>query len=152
MLLIPPATLATVPEFGAFTLEYVQNLNGIDTTRSLSEWILGIGVDDVVSVDHETWSELVEPLGGLTLSNPDPLSGADGVVFPAGEITLAPDQVGPSRTPSTGCFARSWCGNRGSTPWPTADQRWCSPANKTAAWPGSCRRSPQQSTGWPHCR
>lgn len=95
VLLIPPATLATVPEFGAFTLEYIQNLNGVDTTRSLSEWILGIGVDDVVPVDHDTWAELVEPLGGLTLSNPDPLSGPDGVVFPAGEITLAPDQVGP---------------------------------------------------------
>jgi hypothetical protein len=96
VLLVPPATIAAVPEFGDLTLEYVQSLNGTDTTFSLIEWILGLGIDDVVVLGHGTWAELVEPLGGLTLTNPDDLTGPDGAVrFPAGTLALAPDEVGP---------------------------------------------------------
>ena len=96
VLLVPPATLATVPDIGALTLEYVQNLNGTESTHSLMEWVLGIGIDDVVEMGHGTWADLVEPLGGLQLVNPDDLHGGDGsVVFPSGELELAPDDVGP---------------------------------------------------------
>ena len=96
VLLVPPATLATVPDIGALTLEYVQNLNGTDSTHSLMEWVLGIGIDDVVEMSHGTWGDLVEPIGGLSLINPDDLHDDDGaVLFPSGELELAPDEVGP---------------------------------------------------------
>jgi hypothetical protein len=96
VLLVPPRTLASLPEFGDFTLAYIQDLNGTDSTRSLVEFVLGLGIDDVVELTHEGWAELVTPLGGLTLTNPDDLAGPDGAVrFPAGELTLAPEEVGP---------------------------------------------------------
>lgn len=94
-LLIPPATVASIPDLGDFTLRFIQAENGIESTHSLAEWILGIGIDEVAELDHDLWSQLIEPLGGLTLVNPDSLSGPDGLVFEAGEITLAPDEVGP---------------------------------------------------------
>jgi hypothetical protein len=96
VLLIPPRTLASVPQFGDFTLEYIQDLNGTDNTRSLVEFVLGLGLDDVVEVTDSDWAELVEPLGGIVVVNPDGLTSPDGsLVFPAGELTLEPDQVGP---------------------------------------------------------
>jgi hypothetical protein len=95
-LLIPPATLASVPTFGDLTLEYVQTVNGTDTTVSLTEWVLSMAIDEVVEMDHQTWADLIEPLGGLTITNPDTLTDPEGVIrFPAGEITLAPADVGP---------------------------------------------------------
>lgn len=94
VILIPPATMGTAPNIGELALEYVQVVNGVDATHALAEVILRIGVDDAIELDHDTWAALTEPLEGLTLSNPDPLDGPEGVVFPAGEITLAPDEVG----------------------------------------------------------
>ena len=96
VLLLPPSTRVAVPDIGDLTLEYVQNLNGSESTHSLMEWVLGIGIDDVVEVTDDTWAEIVEPLGGLSLTNPDTITAADGsVTFPAGELTLAPEEVGP---------------------------------------------------------
>lgn len=96
VLLVPPSTLASVPDFGDLTLEYVQPLNGTDTTRSLTEWILGIGLDDVVELDRDSWTELLGPIGGVTITNPDELRNPDGSVrFAPGELTLRPDDVAP---------------------------------------------------------
>ena len=96
VLLIPPRTLASVPQFGDFTLEYIQDLNGTDNTRSLVEFVLGLGLDEVVEVTDSDWAELVEPLGGLVVVNPDTLTSPDGsAAFPAGELVLEPALVGP---------------------------------------------------------
>ena len=96
VLLVPPATVASVPEFGDLTLEYVQHANGTDTTVSLTEWILRTGIDEIVEVDHDDWAEMTRPFGGLTLTNPDELRSPDGeVVFPAGRRTLLPEEIGP---------------------------------------------------------
>ncbi|MFP3906741.1 MAG: LCP family protein [Acidimicrobiales bacterium] len=95
-LLMAPSTVASVPDLGDLTLEYIQSINGTESTWSLMEWVLGIGIDEVTEIGHDTWAEAVEPLGGLTITNPDALSAEDGeLTFEAGEVTLAPEEVGP---------------------------------------------------------
>ncbi len=59
---------------------------------------LSIGLTEATEVTPQRWAELVAPLGSLTVDNPDDVvvadeSGATRVVFPAGEIELAPDEV-----------------------------------------------------------
>src|SRR5690606_6202049 len=84
VLLVPPRTLVDVPEFGESTLESIQALNGSEGALSFVEYVLALAVD-----------ALVAPLGGLTVSNPDSISGPTGEVrFAAGELELAPDEVG----------------------------------------------------------
>lgn len=95
VLLVPPRTLVDVPEFGEFTIEYIQALNGSESALSFVEYVLALGVDELVELRHDDWANLVAPLGGLTVSNPDSISGPAGEVrFAAGELELAPDELG----------------------------------------------------------
>ena len=59
---------------------------------------LSIGLTDATEVTPQRWAELIAPIGSLTIDNPDDVvatdeSGSSSVVFPAGEIELAPDEV-----------------------------------------------------------
>src|SRR5690606_12450657 len=95
VLLVPPRTLVDVPEFGEFTIEYIQALNGSESALSFVEYVLALGVDELVELRHDDWANLVAPPGGLTVSNPDSISGPAGEVrFAAGELELAPDELG----------------------------------------------------------
>jgi hypothetical protein len=96
VLLVPPKTLVEVPDYGEFTIEYIQALNGSEASLEFVEYVLALGVDELAEVRHADWAALVEPLGSLRVANPDAITGPDGdVLFEAGEIDLAPEQVGP---------------------------------------------------------
>jgi hypothetical protein len=96
VILVPPRTFVSVPDLGDFTIDYIQDLNGSDSSVSFIEFSLRLGIDETVELTHDDWAELVEPFGGLTVTNPDDIAGPDGaLLFGAGRLELAPDEVGP---------------------------------------------------------
>ena len=96
VLLVPPPTFVDVPDIGGLSLEYVHVFNGLDSTVTLTELVLRMGIDDVVELRTDDWTRLVEPLGTIGLTNPDELRADDGsVAFASGRLQLTADQVGP---------------------------------------------------------
>ncbi|MBK5223719.1 MAG: hypothetical protein JJE52_12785 [Acidimicrobiia bacterium] len=94
VLLMPPGTLADIPEIGRLPIEASYDFNGADSARSTAERAMHVGIDEVVVITAAEWADMVELTGPVTVTNPDVLRGADGsVVFPAGRLELAPDDV-----------------------------------------------------------
>ncbi|MCU0269894.1 MAG: LCP family protein [Acidimicrobiales bacterium] len=96
---VPMTTVLEVPGVGAVPLDAAYEYGGIEALQKAVEGVLGTGMQTTVVVGPAEWADLVEPVGPLTVDNPDDVAvpGADGVervVFPKGEITLAPDEVG----------------------------------------------------------
>lgn len=90
VLLVPPATQLGDGD-GAFTLGTVAALGGsTDAIVPGLQDLLGIGLSEVVVVDDARWAELLAPVAPLALDNPDAVGD-----FPAGSLSLAPEQVGP---------------------------------------------------------
>ena len=94
VVLLPPTTAVDLPELGTLPLDYVQAFNGSDATKALMERALGLGIDSVVEVRDADWADMVEPLDGLSIQNPDDLAAPDGGRFAPGPLTLEPDEVG----------------------------------------------------------
>lgn len=114
-LFLPPLTAVDQPD-GPVTLRDAWEENGEQGLTEAVEQLLGVGIaefssdgtlltttpDDVplVEVDRAQWAQLVDPVAPITLDNPDAIEqlGPDGEViarFPAGEIELEADAVGP---------------------------------------------------------
>ena len=94
VMLVPPATIADLPDLGPFPIDASFGFSGPDAARSTTEWALGIGIDEAVVVSDDEWAEVVASTGPLTLTNPDDLRDADGeIVFPSGPLELTPDEV-----------------------------------------------------------
>jgi LytR cell envelope-related transcriptional attenuator len=90
VLLLPPATRIN-GEDDAATLDFVSAYGSSreDVVTAIQD-LLGVGITEAVEVDDARWSELVAPVAPLALENPDAVGE-----FPAGELSLAPEQVGP---------------------------------------------------------
>jgi hypothetical protein len=90
VLLVPPAARLT-DEADAFTLAAVAAFGGSPEAivPGLQD-LIGIGIAEVAVVDDARWSELLAPVGPLAIDNPDAVGD-----FPAGSISLTPEQVGP---------------------------------------------------------
>jgi hypothetical protein len=96
VVLVPPDTEVDLPGIGTLTIDASAALSGVDSVLGVTEQLLHLSIDDVVVLDAEGWRRAVEPVGGLTIENPDELTSPDGtVVFPAGPLALAPADVGP---------------------------------------------------------
>lgn len=94
VLLVPPATVAEVPELGPFPIDASFAFSGADGAKSTVEWALGIGIDDVAVVPASEWAEIVASTGTLTITNPDVLRDEEGdVVFPSGPLELSAEEV-----------------------------------------------------------
>lgn len=87
---------------------------GADGVKSGVEEILNVGIGEARVVDSEQWSALLAPVGDVVVTTPDTVTvvvvtedddgvtGTSTVTFEAGDIVLAPDQVGPYLAASTG--------------------------------------------------
>lgn len=94
VLIIPPSTIADVPELGPFPIDSSFAFNGPDGAKSTVEWALGIGIDDVAVMSAAEWADIVASTGPLTVTNPDVLRDEDGdVVFPSGALELTGAEV-----------------------------------------------------------
>jgi hypothetical protein len=95
VMLLPPSTIVSMPDLGDLTLEYVQHVNGTESTHHLTEWVLGMGSYEMAEITDGGWADLVAPVGSITVTNPDEVTASDGTQFPVGQLNLAPEQVGP---------------------------------------------------------
>lgn len=57
--------------------------------------LLNVGIDEVVPLDDRSIAQLIGPVGSIAVDNPDPVTLPDGTILPVGNVTLAPEQVGP---------------------------------------------------------
>lgn len=57
--------------------------------------VVGAAMQQVAVVDDARWADLVAPVAPITIQNPNELRVGDEVRFPAGEVALAADDVGP---------------------------------------------------------
>ena len=96
VLFIPPAVEVDLDGIGTLTIADAAALAEIDSALGATEQLLNLSIDDLAILDAEGWRRAVDPVGSLTIENPDALTSPDGTtVFPPGPLTLAPDQVGP---------------------------------------------------------
>lgn len=98
---VPIETEVTEPSFGVDNLrtayKVVADRPALARERMASQVgrILNVGIEEIIDLGSEGWTQLVEPVAPLTIDNPDPIALADGTLIPAGTTELAADQVAP---------------------------------------------------------
>lgn len=97
---IPVATHLEVAFLDTDTkaLDELYDIAGVSGLEQRLETVFTAGMNEVVEVRPEQWTNLIEPLGSLVVENPAAFTGVrtDGTLgpeFPAGQVTLTPDQV-----------------------------------------------------------
>ena len=96
VIVVPPSVLAD-PD-GGRDLDAIWRDEGRDATIRGVEQILNVAIGENRIVEAGQWEQLVEPVGPLTVGNPDTVSGpaptgSGTVSFPAGELSLEASQV-----------------------------------------------------------
>lgn len=96
---IPPDTVMVAEDGRPVALAAAYADGGAEAVRSLVEGQMGAAMGEVEVVTADEWADLVAPVGPLVVDNPDDVvateaDGSQQVAFDAGEISVAPDQVG----------------------------------------------------------
>lgn len=100
VILVPLETAVRSPAYGvdrigrAYDVLKARPADGRKQVAFQVSATLNVGIDEVVELDGRRWAQLVEPFGGLTIENPEPVQ-LDGEEIPSGKVTLTPEQVGP---------------------------------------------------------
>ena len=85
-----PASIMVADETGAErTLDAVYSESGAEAASQALGRVLTVAVDETIEVDEATWTQLVEPVGPVTVRVDDPVGE-----WAAGEVVLQPDDVG----------------------------------------------------------
>lgn len=92
---VPTRVIADMPIFGVAPIEAGYDLGTAQVQAEVVGDVLGAGIGEVAVVDAERWAGLVAPVAPLVVDNPDDLYVDDELRFPAGEIELEADDVGP---------------------------------------------------------
>ena len=79
----------TRPDVAGATIAEAYDDGGVDAATVALGDVLDVGVDGAVEVDAEAWADMVGPAGDVTVQAPEAVG-----VWPAGTVTLGPDQVG----------------------------------------------------------
>ena len=95
VVLVPRRTVTELPVFGEGPVEVAYDLGDDRVGAEAVGLLLGAAMAERTVVDDERWAELVEPVGPITVDNPNEIEIDGEVVFPIGEIALDPDEVGP---------------------------------------------------------
>lgn len=95
VVLVPTRTVSEMPTLGYAPIEAAYDLGSAEAQSAVVGDVLGAGIDDVVVVDADRWAGLVAPVAPLTVDNPDTLEVDGDLRFPAGEIELQAEDVGP---------------------------------------------------------
>lgn len=96
---IPVDTLIAEPGFGIDRLSGVYTLDAnveskLDLVASNAADILNVGMDEIIALDDQGWTNAVDPVAPFAIRNLDSLVLA-GAELPAGRVDIAADQVGP---------------------------------------------------------
>ena len=87
---IPSDSLAELPGYGETKIRHALLVGGIPFQQLVTETYLGIDIDHYVLVDFDGFEQLVDAVGGVTLTIPQELAIAD---LPAGTQTLNGSQA-----------------------------------------------------------
>jgi hypothetical protein len=91
VLFVPMETTLAAPADGFFpSLREAYEEGGNSILINETARILGFGFDRVIDLDDRGWGNAVAQVTPLTVDNPDPVDN-----FPAGQIELDPNDVGP---------------------------------------------------------
>lgn len=95
---IPGSTVVQTTDGNANLNKFIAT-NGVEAGIAEIEKILTFAVTDGTTVTPAQWTDLLGPLGPLTIENPDALVAVTGanqkqIVYAAGPLPLKPDQVG----------------------------------------------------------
>lgn len=93
---VPTRVVDDLPLFGVSPLETAYDLGATPEVQAeMVGDLLGAGIGEVVVVDADRWAGLVAPVAPLLIDNPDDLEVDGELRFPAGDVELGPDDVGP---------------------------------------------------------
>lgn len=109
VVLVPTRTVSDMPIFGYAPIEAAYDLGTAQVQAEVVGDVLTTGIGEVVVVDAERWAGLVAPVAPLVIQNPDPLEVDGELAFPAGELELQAEDVGPyleARVPGESDLAR----------------------------------------------
>lgn len=96
VVLVPPSTrTGEAPDAYTLATTAVFLTDPADVVGA-AQPMLGLGINEVVTIDDARWAELVAPVAPLAIDNPDELPS-----FPAGPILLEADQVAAWLNPQT---------------------------------------------------
>jgi len=96
VVLVPTRVVDDLPVFGVTVLQAAYDLGATPLVQAeMVGDLLGAGIDEVVVVDAARWAALVAPVAPLVVDNPDDLEVDGDLRFPAGELELAAEDVGP---------------------------------------------------------
>jgi hypothetical protein len=92
---VPTRTVSDMPVFGYAPIEAAYDLGTAEVQAEVVGDVLTAGIEEVTVVDAERWAGLVAPVAPLTIENPDELEVDGEVRFPAGDLELEAEDVGP---------------------------------------------------------
>jgi len=92
---VPTRVIEDMPIFGVAPIEAAYDLGTAQVQAEVVGDLLGAGMGEVAVVDAERWAGLVAPVAPLLVDNPDDLYVDDELRFPAGEVELEAEDVGP---------------------------------------------------------
>jgi hypothetical protein len=92
---VPTRTVSDMPIFGYAPIEAAYDLGTAQVQAEVVGDVLTTGIGEVVVVDAERWAGLVAPVAPVTIENPDDLEVDGELVFPAGQLELEAEDVGP---------------------------------------------------------
>lgn len=95
VIVIPPSTVAPLDGVNT-TIADAYATGGLESAQAVAASALGAAFGEAVVVDDAQMADLVEPLGSLTVTVPDPVvdptTGEE--LFAAGEVEVSPQQLG----------------------------------------------------------
>lgn len=92
---VPTRVIEDIPVLGTAPIEAAYDLGNPQFEAEVLGDLLGAGIGEVAVVDADRWAGLVEPVAPLAVENPDDLEVDGELRFPAGDIELEAEDVGP---------------------------------------------------------
>lgn len=92
---VPTRVVADMPIFELAPIEAAYDLGTPELQAEVVGDVLTTGMEEHVVVDAERWAGLVAPVAPLRIDNPDDLEVDGELRFPAGELELEAEDVGP---------------------------------------------------------
>lgn len=92
---VPTRVLSDMPIFELAPIEAAYDLGSPELEAEVVGDVLSTGMEEHVVVDAERWAGLVAPVAPLRIDNPDDLEVDGELRFPAGDLELEAEDVGP---------------------------------------------------------
>lgn len=93
LLAVPRDTRTNLPGYGLTKVNHALMVGGIPYERLVVEHLLGIAIDRYALIDFTGYQQLVDAVGGVTITVPDSFTGVGGIQFSPGTQILTGEQA-----------------------------------------------------------